>query len=122
MLASPPEQRKGRRKSPAFWQPEGFVFPSMLTTSLFMASLCLILVIFTSFLDARKSWKPVLQAAGPSAARTGCSDIAMDPANPEVLDPEGQLRGILDETVLVTHLVRTERPSLALPASAKVQG
>ena len=35
--------------------------------------------------DAGKSWKPVLQAAGPSAARTGCSDIVMDPANPEVL-------------------------------------
>jgi predicted DNA-binding WGR domain protein len=27
VLASPPEQRKGRRKSPAFWQPAGFARP-----------------------------------------------------------------------------------------------
>lgn len=42
------------------WQPEGFVFPSMLTNALFMGSLCLILVVFQSVLDARTSWKPVL--------------------------------------------------------------
>lgn len=42
------------------WQPEGFVFPSMLTSSLFMVSLCLILVVFSSFLDARGGWRPVL--------------------------------------------------------------
>lgn len=41
------------------WQPEGFVFPSMLTNSLFMASLCLLLVALGAFLDARDSWKPV---------------------------------------------------------------
>ncbi|MBA3273516.1 MAG: hypothetical protein H0T11_06540, partial [Chthoniobacterales bacterium] len=35
--------------------------------------------------DAGRSWKGVLQAEGPSAARTGCSDVVMDPANPEVL-------------------------------------
>src|SRR5690606_23444982 len=42
------------------WQPEAFVFPSMLTNALFMASLCLILGVFLSFLDAKQSWKPVL--------------------------------------------------------------
>ena len=35
--------------------------------------------------DAGKSWKPVLQAAGPNAARTGCPDVVMDPSNPEIL-------------------------------------
>lgn len=42
------------------WQPEAFVFPSMLANGLFMVSLCLILVIFQSFLDARENWRPVL--------------------------------------------------------------
>ena len=42
------------------WQPEAFVFPSMLTNGLFMVSLCLILVIFQSFLDAKEGWKPVV--------------------------------------------------------------
>jgi hypothetical protein len=35
--------------------------------------------------DAGKTWKPVLQAAGPNGARTGCPDVIMDPANPEIL-------------------------------------
>ena len=42
------------------WQPEAFVFPSMLTNALFMVSLCLILGVFLSFLDSKTSWKPVL--------------------------------------------------------------
>lgn len=42
------------------WQPEAFVFPSMLTNGLFMVSLCLMLVVFQSFLDARNGWKPVV--------------------------------------------------------------
>jgi arabinosyltransferase C len=41
------------------WQPEAFVFPSMLTNGLFMASLCLFLVILGAVVDARESWKPV---------------------------------------------------------------
>ncbi len=45
------------------WQPEGFVFPSMLTNGLFMVSLCLILVTFRSFLDAKEGWRPVLWGA-----------------------------------------------------------
>jgi hypothetical protein len=45
------------------WQPEAFVFPSMLTNGLFMVSLCLILVVLLSVLDARKSWRPVLPGA-----------------------------------------------------------
>lgn len=45
------------------WQPEAFVFPSMLTNGLFMVSLCLILVVFQSFLDAQDSWRPVLWGA-----------------------------------------------------------
>lgn len=35
--------------------------------------------------DAGRSWKAVLQAEGPGATRTGCSDVVMDPANPEIL-------------------------------------
>ncbi len=41
------------------WQPEAFVFPSMLTNGLFMASLCLFLVILKAVLDAQDSWKSV---------------------------------------------------------------
>lgn len=41
------------------WQPEGFVFPSMLTNGLFMASLSLIVIAFTAFLDAREDWNAV---------------------------------------------------------------
>lgn len=42
------------------WQPEGTTFPSMLTSALFMASLCLIIWILISVIDAKSSWKPVL--------------------------------------------------------------
>ena len=42
------------------WQPEAFVFPSMLTNGLFMAALCLILWTLNSVLDARHSWRPVI--------------------------------------------------------------
>ncbi|MBA2431958.1 MAG: hypothetical protein H0V56_07565 [Chthoniobacterales bacterium] len=35
--------------------------------------------------DAGRTWKPILQAQGAAAARTGCSDLVMDPANPEIL-------------------------------------
>ncbi len=42
------------------WQPEGFVFPSMLTNGLFMVSLCLILYIFSCFLECQTSQKAVL--------------------------------------------------------------
>ncbi len=45
------------------WQPEAFVFPSMLTNGLFMVSLCLILFVFQCILDAKESWKPVLPGA-----------------------------------------------------------
>jgi len=45
------------------WQPEAFVFPSLLTNGLFMVSLCLILGIFLAVLDARDGWKPVLRGA-----------------------------------------------------------
>jgi arabinosyltransferase C len=46
------------------WQPEAFVFPSMLTNSLFMVSLCLILFVLKSVVDAQKSWLAVLPGAG----------------------------------------------------------
>jgi arabinosyltransferase C len=39
------------------WQPEAFIFPSMLTNGLFMVSLCLILGVYESFLDASSSWR-----------------------------------------------------------------
>lgn len=42
------------------WQPEGFVFPSMLTNGLFMVSLCLIVYSFLCFLDARSGWRSVV--------------------------------------------------------------
>jgi len=45
------------------WQPEAFVFPSMLTNSLFMVSLCLILVAFLSFLNSRSRPKAMIQGA-----------------------------------------------------------
>lgn len=45
------------------WQPEAFVFPSMLTNGLFMVSLCLILVVLRSIVLAKESWKPVLPGA-----------------------------------------------------------
>ena len=45
------------------WQPEAFVFPSMLTNGLFMVSLCLILFAFQCLLDAKESWKPVAPGA-----------------------------------------------------------
>ncbi|HEX8076718.1 MAG TPA: hypothetical protein VF511_02800, partial [Chthoniobacterales bacterium] len=35
--------------------------------------------------DGGKTWKPVLQANGHAAARTGCCDVAFDPSNPEVV-------------------------------------
>lgn len=41
------------------WQPEGFVFSSMLTNSLFVAALCFMLLIVRSLIDAQKDWKSV---------------------------------------------------------------
>ena len=41
------------------WQPEGFVFSSMLTNGLFMVSLCLILTVFLCVLSAQESKKHV---------------------------------------------------------------
>jgi photosystem II stability/assembly factor-like uncharacterized protein len=35
--------------------------------------------------DAGKTWKPILQAAAPHEARTGCGDLAVDPTNPEIV-------------------------------------
>jgi hypothetical protein len=41
------------------WQPEGFVFSSMLTNGLFMVSLFLMVTLFTAFLDARTNARAV---------------------------------------------------------------
>src|SRR5437588_928483 len=35
--------------------------------------------------DAGKTWKPILQAAAPHEARTGCGDVIVDPTNPEIV-------------------------------------
>jgi photosystem II stability/assembly factor-like uncharacterized protein len=35
--------------------------------------------------DGGKTWKPVLLAPAPNDARTGCGDVALDPANPETV-------------------------------------
>lgn len=45
------------------WQPEAFVFPSLMTNGLFAVSLWLILVVLNKLLDARESWKPVVPGA-----------------------------------------------------------
>ncbi len=45
------------------WQPEAFVFPSMLTNSLFMVSLCLIVLVFESLVRAREDSSSVLPGA-----------------------------------------------------------
>ncbi|MBX3112910.1 MAG: hypothetical protein KF857_13000 [Fimbriimonadaceae bacterium] len=50
------------------WQPEAFVFPSMLTNSLFMVSLCLIVVVVRAVIEARDSMRPVLGGALAFAA------------------------------------------------------
>ncbi|MBI3721541.1 MAG: hypothetical protein HY248_03225, partial [Fimbriimonas ginsengisoli] len=50
------------------WQPEGFVFPSMLTSALFMASLCLILYVLLCVLAARAGAKSVVPGALAMAA------------------------------------------------------
>jgi photosystem II stability/assembly factor-like uncharacterized protein len=35
--------------------------------------------------DAGKSWKLILQASAPHDPRTGCGDVMIDPANPEIV-------------------------------------
>src|SRR6266849_2493338 len=35
--------------------------------------------------DAGKTWKLILQAPSPHNARTGCSDVIVDPSNPEIV-------------------------------------
>jgi arabinosyltransferase C len=45
------------------WQPEAFVFPSLLTNSLFAFSLCLIVGILICVLAARHTWKSVAPGA-----------------------------------------------------------
>ncbi len=35
--------------------------------------------------DAGKTWKLILKAPAPNDARTGCGDVALDPANPEIV-------------------------------------
>src|SRR5215211_4940065 len=35
--------------------------------------------------DAGKTWKLILHAAVPHDARTGCGDVALDPANPQIV-------------------------------------
>lgn len=42
------------------WQPEAFIFPSILTNSLFMVSLCLVLFAFDCYLRASEGWKTVV--------------------------------------------------------------
>ncbi len=45
------------------WQPEAFLFPSVLTNGLFAASLWLILVVLNKMIAARDSWTPVVPGA-----------------------------------------------------------
>jgi arabinosyltransferase C len=59
LKTSPVSLFTGSKLPTDVWQPEAFGFPSMLTNGLFMASLCLFLVIFDCVLRAKESWKPV---------------------------------------------------------------
>jgi hypothetical protein len=43
------------------WQPEGFVFPSLMTNALFAASLWLLVEVWLALLDARDGWRPVVR-------------------------------------------------------------
>lgn len=45
------------------WQPEAFVFPSMLINGLFMAALCLFVTILIVAIDAKETWKRVALGA-----------------------------------------------------------
>jgi photosystem II stability/assembly factor-like uncharacterized protein len=36
-------------------------------------------------IDGGKNWKLILHAPAPNDARTGCGDVALDPANPEIV-------------------------------------
>lgn len=45
------------------WQPEAFAFSSMLTNGLFMASLCLIVLVLHAAIEAKESWRPVFGGA-----------------------------------------------------------
>lgn len=53
-------QRYGNTSPIDVWQPEVFVFPSVMTNTLFAVSLFLIVFIWNCILDARDSWKPSL--------------------------------------------------------------
>lgn len=53
----------GDQASVDVWQPEAFVFPSMLTNGLFLVSLILILLVIQSVIQAKDSWSPVLRGA-----------------------------------------------------------
>jgi len=46
------------------WQPEAFGFPSMLVNGLFMVSLCLIVSVFLTVIEAKDSWRAVPFGAG----------------------------------------------------------
>jgi len=76
--ASPLKGLMGGRLPVDVWQPEAFVFPSMLTNGLFMVSLCLILAVFNAVLDARENWN----AAGVGAA---CLAVLMNIHSYDVL-------------------------------------
>lgn len=65
-IVSGPEFLKsifGTSASIDVWQPEAFVFPSMLTNGLFLVSLCLIVTVLQAVIDAKDSWKSVLGGA-----------------------------------------------------------
>jgi hypothetical protein len=58
------------------WMPEGYVFPSLLTNSLFAVALCLITIVFTSVLRAKDSeagWRPALDREGCPYRTCGCA-------------------------------------------------
>ncbi|MBL8066721.1 MAG: hypothetical protein JNM34_12820, partial [Chthonomonadaceae bacterium] len=45
------------------WQPEAFVFPSMLTNALFLAALCLIVIVLRCVVDCRHGWGPAIKGS-----------------------------------------------------------
>ncbi len=78
------------------WQPEGFVLPSMLTSSLFMVSLCLIVYVLQCVVDAREDWRKV----APGAVAFG---VLMNIHSYDVL-----LVGIILVGLLISSLVQKQ--------------
>ncbi len=82
------------------WQPEVFVFPSMLSNGLFMVSLCLIALCFLAVLECRESKKAVLWGAASML-------VLMNIHSYDVLMVAFVLVGFLACTIVQKELTKT---------------